>query len=192
MDRIVEYISDMADGLVSQWTAEGNIHRPFEIPMWDLWLMDPWAAEVLFAYRLTGNQTYLDHALFLVDCHLGINPYNICFLEGTGTNAPPAYTSSFRSPTNPRGAVPGSIPQGIQFRFDRPYYDMSMSPEYSSGETWLINTNFIQTISLLPRDDSFYPLEVAENGWILVVLLATPLVAHYLRRQPLISAASQG
>jgi len=192
MDGIVDYIRDIADQQVAQWTSPDNVHRPFDIPTWYLYLMDPWSAEVLLAYHLTGNQSYLDHALFLVDCHLGVNPYRICFLEGTGSISPPAYTSSFVSPSNPRGAVPGSIPQGIQFKFDRPYYDMSMSPGYSSGETWLINTNFIQTISLIPRDDDYYPLEVAEGSWIMALILVFTVAGHQVVRQRQISVTTHG
>jgi hypothetical protein len=168
--EITDYVVEMADQQVDQWRS--GTHLPFQIPQWELYLMDPWAAEVLYAYRLTGNRTYLDHALECVDCHLGMNPYGICYLEGTGSVAPPAYTSSFVTPQNPRGAVPGSIPQGIRVRNDRPYYDMSQSPGYESGETWLINTNFLQTISLLPRDTEEYPLEVGEGLSSLCLVLA--------------------
>ncbi len=163
-DAVTRYIVGLADDRVRADTAESNPHQPFEIPTWALYIMDPWAAEVLFAYRLTGNRTYLDHALKLIDCHLGVNPYAICMLEGTGTINPPGYTSSFASPQNPRGAVPGSIPQGIYFLMGKPFYEMSIQPHYETGETWDINTNFIQAISLLPRDQAQYPLEVPERA----------------------------
>jgi len=162
-EAVTRYIVGLADDRLKADTASTNPHLPFEIPTWALYIMDPWAAEVLFAYRLTGNESYLDHALASVDCHLGVNPYAICMLEGTGTINPPGYTSSFWSPTNPRGAVPGSIPQGIYFLMGRPFYEMSLRPHYETGETWDINTNFIQAISLLPRDQAQYPLEVPEH-----------------------------
>ena len=182
--EIIDYIVNQADQQLVQWTSPDNLHLPFEIPTWYLYLMDPWAAEVLYAYRLTGNQSYLDHAITLIDCHLGVNPYNICYIEGTGTFSPPAYTSSFACPSNPRGAVPGSIPQGIQFRWERPYYDMSPNPEYSSGETWLINTNFIQTISLLPRDENEYPLEISECCHLLFLGMILGASLIVVRRRP--------
>jgi len=59
--------------------------------------------------------------------------------------------------------VPGSIPQGIYFLLGKPFYEMSLQPHYETGETWDINTNFIQAISLLPRDRAQYPLEVPEH-----------------------------
>ncbi len=176
---IVDYIVDMARSRVSADLSASNPHLPFEIPTWALYIMDPWAAEVLFAYRLTGNRTYLDHALGLIDCHLGVNPYGICMLEGTGTFNPPGYTSSFISPSNPRGAVPGSIPQGIYTFQGRPYYQMSLNPHYETGETWLINTNFLQSISLLPPDTAEYPIEVPElsidASWAAMLMVAVGL-----------------
>ena len=161
-ESVTRYIVGLADDRIGADTAATNPHLPFEIPTWALYIMDPWAAEVLFAYRLTGNESYLDHALKSIDCHLGVNPYAICMLEGTGTINPPGYTSSFWSPTNLRAAVPGSIPQGIYFLQGKPFYEMSIQPHYETGETWDINTNFIQAISLLPRDQAQYPLEVSE------------------------------
>ena len=155
-DVVARYIVGRADDRVRADTAASNPHLPFEIPTWSLYIMDPWAAEVLFAYRLTGNRTYLDHALKLIDCHLGVNPYGMCFLEGAGTINPPSYASHFRSYANPRAAVPGSIPyRGLYFLYGKPFYE--------EGETWLINTNFLQAISLLPRDQAQYPLEVGER-----------------------------
>ena len=124
--------------------------------------MDPWGAEVLYAHRLTGNETYLDYGIGVADCHLGVNPYNMCMLEGTGTYNSGGYGSYLRSATNPRGAVPGSIPQGIRFLFNKPYYDISINPAGESAETWLINTNLLQLVALLPADNDFYPLEVDE------------------------------
>jgi len=155
-DSIARYVSDLADSRIRGDCSADNPHLPFEIPTWTLYVEDPWAAEILLAYRLTGNRSYLDHAIELIDYHLGVNPYSICFLEGAGTINPPSYASHFRWPSNPRAAVPGSIPyRGLYFLFGKPFYD--------EGETWLINTNFLQAISLLPKDDGQYPLEVVEG-----------------------------
>ncbi|TLN14687.1 hypothetical protein FDZ71_07695, partial [bacterium] len=135
---IMDYIAGIADSRMAEDRGGSNPYLPFEIPTWRLYVLDPWAATALFAYRLTGNRTYLDYGIALVDCHLGVNPYGICMLEGAGTVDPPGYGSSFRTPSNPRGVVPGSIPQGIRTVKDRPYYDISIGPAGESAETWLI------------------------------------------------------
>jgi len=162
-DRIISYVVAHADALLASNLGDSNPLHPFDVPTFHLYLMDPEAAAALFAYRYTGNRSYEDYALSLINCHLGVNPYGICMLEGVGTVNSPGYASNFRSPTNPRGAVPGSIPQGIRMRDGRPYYDTSISPEFQTCETWLINTNFLEAISLIPEDEGTYPLEIGEN-----------------------------
>ena len=157
-ERVKDYICRLADSRIRGDTSPENPQLPFEIPTWSLYIQDPWAAEVLFAYRVTGNLTYLRHGMTMVDYHLGVNPYSICFLEGAGTINPPSYASHFRSGPNPRAAVPGSIPyRGLYLLFGKPHYE--------EGETWLINTNFIQAISLIPKDTGQYPLEVSEGAF---------------------------
>jgi len=179
-EEIVSYIAGIADSRIAGDTSASNPHTPFQIPTWRLYIIDPWAAESLMAYRLTGNLTYLEHGIGLVDCHLGVNPYDMCMLEGAGTYNSPGYASYFRSPTNPRGTVPGSIPQGIRWVKDRPIYDISINPNGKSAETWLINTNLLQPLCLIPEDNSHYPLEVGENlysppGLLLIILILSGL-----------------
>ncbi len=174
--RIVDYVQDYVDSRIRAYTGPSGELYPFEVPTFHLYLMDPDAAASLMAYRLTGNQTYRGWGLRLVDCHLGVNPYGICMLEGAGTINPPGYASNLRSPSNPRGAAPGSIPQGIQMIRGRPYFDLSISPGWQTGETWLINTNFLQPICLLPVDNGTYPVEVGENLWEYIGILLGLLV----------------
>jgi hypothetical protein len=162
-DEIIGYVVGHAEDRLASDTGPGSGLYPFEIPTFRLYLMDPEAAAVLFAYRFSDNETHLKYGLGLVDNHLGVNPYGICMLEGTGTHNSPGYASHFTKPANPRGAVPGSIPQGIEMKKGRPYYDTSISPHWPSGETWLINTNFLQSIVLVPEDEREYPLEVKET-----------------------------
>jgi len=167
--KITEYLVWYADERIASDTGVTSNLYPFEIPSFRLYQMDPEAAAVLFAYSFTGNLSYLEYGLRLIDCHLGVNPYGVCYLEGTGTYQPPGYASYFRSAENPRGAVPGSIPQGIIMKNGRPYYETSISPQWETGETWLINTNFLQTVALIPEDYGVYPLEIGE-GFILLLL----------------------
>ena len=175
-ESIAKYLADLADTRLAEDTASSNPRLPFEILTWRLYIMDPWAAEVLFAYRLTGNLSYLEYGIRLIDCHLGVNPYDMCMLEGTGTYNSGGYGSHFRSPTNPRGSVPGSIPQGIRPLGGRPSYDISVSPCGESAETWLINTNFLQAISLVPKDIAEYPLEVFESLLLPVFTISSLLI----------------
>jgi len=53
----------------------------------------------------------------------------------------------------------------------RPYFDLSISPGWQTEETWLINTNFLQPICLLPVDNGSYPVEVVENVWQYIAIL---------------------
>jgi hypothetical protein len=158
-----------------------NPHHPFTIPTWRLYIMDPYGAAALVCYDLTGNASYLAYGLGCLDCHLGVNPYGMCMLEGVGSYNSPGYASYFRRPGNMRAAAPGSIPQGIRFVRDRPYYDISINPSGKSAETWLINTNLLQIVSLLPLDDDEYPLEVPESLGAILLCLA-PLLWRMLRR----------
>jgi hypothetical protein len=182
-EAIAGYLAGRANSRVSVDIAPANPHYPFEIATWRLYIMDPWGAEALYAYRLTGNQTYLDYGIGVADNHLGVNPYNMGMLEGTGTYNSGGYGSYFRSPTNPRAAVPGSIPQGIRFLFDKPHYDISISPRGESAETWLINTNLLQVVALLPPDLGEYPLEVGEDLLVLAGLVLLAGAAHMSRVQ---------
>jgi hypothetical protein len=86
----------------------------------------------------------------------------MAMLEGAGTINSPGYCSFLRYVT-PGGKVPGSIPQGIVIRQGKPFYELGTSPTCITGETWLINTNFLWPVSLLPKDTGEYPLEVAES-----------------------------
>ncbi len=187
-DRIVDYLVDHADGRIASNAGPGSDLYPFEIPTFRLHLMDPEAAAVLFAYRLSGNRSYLEYGLGIIDNHLGANPYAICFLEGTGSRNSPGYASHLASPDNPRGAVPGSIPQGIKIEQGRPYYDTSVSPRWPSGETWLINTNFLQSIVLVPEDEGEYPLEVGEEGGFLGLTLLALTCLVLIRRSRISTA----
>ncbi len=173
--RIKDYIIAHADNRISSDTAPDDELRPFDIPSVRNYIMDPEAAPALFAYEYTGNISYLEYGLGILDFHLGKNPYGICMLEGTGTRNVPGYANDYQlghatdspyakaNPDNPGGAHPGAIPQGIVMREGRPFYETSMNPGFQFGETWLINTHFLQPIVLVPKDTWSYPLEVDET-----------------------------
>ncbi len=186
-ERIADYVAAAVDSRIQADVSDSNSQRPFIIPTWRLYIMDPWGAAALLAYQLTGNASYLAYGVGIADCHLGVNPYGICMLEGAGTYDPPGYASYFRAPGNLRAVVPGSIPQGIRFVKGRPHYDISINPTGESAETWLINTNMLQLVSLLPRDEGDYPLEIPEP--LALCLLCLTFTAVMLRKSGLADLA---
>ncbi len=191
---IMDYIVNHAEKRISRDLAPDDDLRPFGVPTFRTARMSPEAAPALFAYKYTGNSPYLEYALGVLGCHLGINPYGICMLEGTGTRNPPGYANDYAlahsnvnpytkaNPDNPGGAHPGAIPQGIKFIDGKPWYETSTNPGCGTGETWLINTNFLQPVVLIPRDDGNYPLEVGEMGSFMVALLVMGSLVGFLSR----------
>ncbi len=88
---------------------------------------------------------------------LGNNPYDISLMEGAGSAFPPTYHHRYTFSGVPRGAVPGSVVNGIAFRAvhdDRPYFDMRGLdiPSFESNEVWLPhNTAYLNALANLHR-----------------------------------------
>jgi len=187
--EIRDYIIGHAINGVSSRTAPAEILRPFDVPFIRNYQNDPRAVPALLAYNYTGNITYLEHGLRIIDFHLGVNPYGLCMLEGTGTRNPLGYACDFQAgqatdnpytvgdPENPGGAHPGAIPQGPVLVDGRPFMSLGTNPETRTGETWLINTHFLQPIVLIPADSGEYPMEVTEGTmFCILVLLSVSLI----------------
>ncbi|MCL4692946.1 MAG: glycoside hydrolase family 9 protein, partial [Candidatus Hydrogenedentes bacterium] len=79
------------------------------------------------AYRYTGDTRYLAFVYDQLNWILGNNPYDLCLMEGVGSRHPPTYHHRYAMAGVPRGAVPGSVVNGITWRApgdDRPHFDM--------------------------------------------------------------------
>jgi hypothetical protein len=78
---------------------------------------------------------------------LGRNPYGVSTMEGVGSIRIPQYHHRYNTiPGNPRGAVPGSVINGITRAWpdhDRPWLDMHPEPnaDYQPNEPWLPHNN---------------------------------------------------
>ncbi len=86
---------------------------------------------------------------------LGVNPFNLSLMEGVGSAFLPTYHHRYVFSGVPRGAVPGSVVNGVTWRTvgdDRPYVDLSGAdvPNFASNECWLPhNTNYLDALSAL-------------------------------------------
>ncbi|HMH31768.1 MAG TPA: glycoside hydrolase family 9 protein, partial [Puia sp.] len=73
-----------------------------------------------------------------LDWILGLNPYNLCMMEGRGSFNSPCYLHW--APDNDRGAVPGAIPNGfcrVIADQDRPWFDLyDTHGDYNTLEPW--------------------------------------------------------
>jgi len=74
---------------------------------------------------------------------LGLNPLDLCMFEGKGSSHRIYYHHRYADiPGHPRGAVPGTIPNGIirdRSGADRPWFDFTSTtvPYFASNEPWL-------------------------------------------------------
>ncbi|HOC67646.1 MAG TPA: glycoside hydrolase family 9 protein [Candidatus Hydrogenedentes bacterium] len=86
---------------------------------------------------------------------LGLNPYNVCLMEGAGSVSLPSYHHRYTFAGVKRGAVPGGVVNGITWRAvrdDRPFLDISGRdiPAFESNEVWLPhNTAFLKALAYL-------------------------------------------
>jgi outer membrane protein assembly factor BamB len=99
------------------------------------------------AYRYKPDPRYLTFIYDQFNWILGNNPYNISFMEGQGSAFPPTYHHRYAFADVERGAVPGSVCNGMTWGGvgeDRPYFDMSGTdiPGYASNECWLPHNTF--------------------------------------------------
>ena len=119
---------------------ENSNHRYWSLGQNSQYLSQAWAFYLVGgllkdprARRLADRQ---------IDWVLGMNPLNLCMLEGRGCFNPPRYLHRW-APDRDRGAVPGAIPNGIRCQHnheDVPYFEISDRPvrriDYSSTEPW--------------------------------------------------------
>ncbi|MBN1348703.1 glycoside hydrolase family 9 protein, partial [candidate division KSB1 bacterium] len=107
------------------------------------------AAEMALAYQYKPDARYLKFIYDQFNWIFGVNPYDISMMEGIGSANPPTYHHRYILAGVPRGAVPGSVVNGILWRAigdDRPRFDLSGVdiPHYASNECWLPhNTNYL-------------------------------------------------
>lgn len=86
------------------------------------------AALTAIAYRFKPLAEYKQFIYDQLNWILGCNPYGISLMEGAGKRFAPSYCQRYTAGGLARGAVPGSIPNGISGKGpgdDRPYFDMS-------------------------------------------------------------------
>ncbi len=118
------------------------------------------ATKVAQAYHYSPNPEYLRFIYDQFNWTLGNNPYDLCLMEGVGSANPPTYHNRITFGGVPRGAIPGSVVNGITWRGisdDRPYFDMSGAdiPDFEPNEVWLPhNTNYLQALANMPQHGS--------------------------------------
>lgn len=103
-------------------------------------------------YRLLGDASALEYGMNQINFVLGVNPYDLCMMEGAGTVNPPRYHHRYNViPGKERGAVPGAIPNGFvrdMVGQDRPGFDLStggrQAPSYRTSEPWLVHNILAQ------------------------------------------------
>ena len=115
------------------------------------------AYAMALAYRYTGDPRYLAFVYDQFNWILGNNPYDLCLMEGAGSLHPPSYHHRYAMAGVPRGAVPGSVVNGITWKEpgdDRPHFDMRGLdiPDFESNEVWLPhNTVYLNALASLHR-----------------------------------------
>lgn len=110
------------------------------------------AALVALAQQFAPDPRYLVFIYDQFNWTLGNNPYDTSLMEGYGSTFPPTYHNRITFAGVPRGAIPGSVVNGIASRApgdDRPYLDMSGAdiPAFEPNEVWLPhNTAYLNAI----------------------------------------------
>lgn len=107
------------------------------------------------AYQYEPDPRYLDFVYDQFNWELGVNPFDISLMEGQGSAFLPSYHQRLTFAGVPRGAIPGSVVNGVTWRApgdDRPYVDMSGVdiPAFEPNECWLPhNTAYVNAIANL-------------------------------------------
>lgn len=120
------------------------------------------ATAAALAYQYTRDEKYQRFAYDQINWVLGMNPFNTSLMEGSGDAFPPSYHHRYTFSGVKRGAVPGSVINGITWRApgdDRPSLDLTGVdiPAFESNECWLPhNVNYLDTLVCL-RGDSGAP-----------------------------------
>ena len=127
----------MSDGSLNYFYSRGG----WAVGNDSQYLSQAWAA--CLAHRVVPDMRWLSYAKSQFDWVLGMNPLNVCLMEGVGSiNLPTYHHRYFMIKNNPRGAVPGAVVNGIVARdpyHDIPHVDWDPFPlaEYNSNEPWL-------------------------------------------------------
>lgn len=103
-------------------------------------------------YRVLGDRSALEYGMNQINFVLGVNPFDLCMMEGAGSVNPPRYHHRYNAiPGRERGAVPGAIPNGFvrdMVGHDRPGFDLStggrQAPSYRTSEPWLVHNILAQ------------------------------------------------
>ncbi|MCP4645761.1 MAG: PQQ-binding-like beta-propeller repeat protein [bacterium] len=115
------------------------------------------AGAMAIAYRYQPNPEYLEFVYDQLNWSLGVNPLGLCLIEGLGSVNPPSYHHRYIFSGVARGAVPGSLVNGVAYRKagdDRPFVDMRGLdiPAFEPNEAWLPhNTAYLNTLANLRR-----------------------------------------
>jgi hypothetical protein len=104
-----------------------------------------WAA--LASARATGSRAALTAAFTELDWLLGLNPLDLCMLQGAGSHNPPRYHHRyFDNPAHRDGAVPGAIPNGIARANEQPALDLPffgwLHRDAMTAEPWIPYTGY--------------------------------------------------
>jgi hypothetical protein len=114
-------------------------------------------------YNITGGSIpkMKDMCSALIDWLFGKNPAGVCMMEGIGTFNLPSYHHRYRfSNDNPRGAVPGEIPNGYILKNNQPFIDVRPTAgsvgvseiDWSSAEPWIVhNVAFLFAMSTVSK-----------------------------------------
>jgi endoglucanase len=110
---------------------------------------------VALAYQYEPDPRFLRFVYDQFNWTLGVNPFDISLMEGQGSAFPPSYHQRLTFGGVPRGAIPGSVVNGITWRGpgdDRPFFDMSGVdiPAFEPNEVWLPhNTAYVNAVANL-------------------------------------------
>ena len=140
--------ADNPFGLSRQTAGETNQFFPADLGHNFLILQRAWAAALV--YRVIREPAALAFAVDQMDWVLGKNPLDMCLFEGKGAVNLPRYHHRYNQiPGRERGAVPGTVPNGIVRELgmaDRPGLDLSRggnrAPSYRTNEPWLVHNLF--------------------------------------------------
>ncbi len=119
------------------------------------YLSQAWAAYL--GHQLVPDPRWLRYANAQLDWVLGMNPQDVCLMEGVGeVNLPVYHHRYFMIKNNPRGAVPGAVVNGIAAEdmfHDKPFVDWDSFPlaDYECNEPWLPhNAYYIMALTAMP------------------------------------------
>lgn len=113
------------------------------------------ANTALLAYQYEPDPRYLAFAYDQLNWTLGNNPFDLSLMEACGDAFLPSYHQRLTFAGVPRGAIPGSVVNGVTWRApgdDRPFVDLSGVdiPAFEPNEVWLPhNTAYLNVIANL-------------------------------------------